>query len=345
MKAAASTTALLALLAAGCVPDFDTDLSRLTEPRLLAISSSPAEAPAEKEVTLTALVAVPEGTSAPRLDWTMCLARKPLTELGPVNPACLEPARGDGNVVELGEGLSVTTVIDKDVCKLFGPLRPSPMGGEGAGRPADPDVTGGFYQPFAARLGDTLSLAAVRIDCDLADVNRDDVIDYRKRYRSNENPRLTSVSWRDVDRVLEAEAPLEVRAGTKLSLRARWDECSTDSSCGDGLCTAFEDQTTCAEDCTGQLRGCSGSEPYVWYNRQTERVEPRREGITVAWFASRGGFRNEQTGVDEAQAAGTSYSDNVYDVGNEPGSATIWLVIRDSRGGQSWEIRHLEVTP
>ncbi len=337
----------LLVAATGCVPDFDTDLTKLTEPRLLAIASTPAEAPSLEEVTLTALVAVPEGATAPRLDWTMCLTRKPLTELGPVAPACLEPDDGSGKVLALGSGQTVQATIDKDVCKLFGPLRPSPQGGEGAGRPVDPDITGGFYQPFAAHWGQTQSLGAVRIDCDLADVNRDDALDYRRRYRRNQSPRIASVTRRDgTEQELAADdQPLSIRAGSKLALRASWDACSTESTCGDGLCTAFEDQTTCAEDCTGQPRGCSGSEPYVWYNHETERIEPRREGITVAWYASRGRFRDEQTGIEEEQAEGASSTDNVYEVGSEPGPATIWLVIRDTRGGQSWEIRHFEVTP
>ena len=338
------------LLGSACVPDFDTDLTRLTEPRLLAIASTPAETQAQKQVTLTALIAVPEGSSAPRLDWTMCLSRKPLTELGPVNPLCLEPDDGSGAVQNLGTGVSVTATLDKEVCKLFGPLRPSPMGGEAAGRPVDPDVTGGFYQPFAARFGATISLGAVRLDCDLANVNRDEVIAYRERYRVNENPRITDLSWLagGGTQTLESDdgvAPTQVRTGQALRLRASWDECNTESVCGDGLCTAFEDQTSCSEDCGGTLRGCTGAEPYVWYDRETESVAARREGVAVAWYASRGRFANEQTGLDEAQASSATSTENTYFTSDEPGPATIWVVIRDSRGGQSWEIRHFEVTP
>jgi hypothetical protein len=332
-----------------CVPDFDSDLSQLTAPRVLAIASSPAEAQAQKPVTLTALIAVPEGQRAPALDWTMCLSRKPLTELGPVNPRCLEPDDGSGAVLELGTETSVTAVLDKDVCKLFGPLRPSPIGGEGAGRPADPDVTGGFYQPFAVKLGGATSLGMVRLDCDLANVNRDEVLDYRKRYRVNENPRISEVARVASNRVeplgADESPSFEIKPGARVPLRASWDECSGESQCGDGLCTAFEDSTTCPADCTGALHGCTGAEPYVWYDREREHVEPRREGISVAWYASRGHFEAEQTGLDEAQAETQAFTENVYVAANEPGAATIWLVIRDTRGGQSWQIRHFEVTP
>jgi len=339
----------LAAFVTACVPEFDTDLSQLTEPRLLAISSTPAETQAQKPVTLTALVAVPEGQKAPALDWSMCLARKPLTELGPVNPLCLAGDDGSGAVLDLGHGLGAGATLDKDVCKLFGPLRPSPKAGEGAGRPADPDVTGGFYQPFVARLGRAASLGSVRLDCDLANVDRDQALAYRQQYRVNENPRLNSVArLADQDVKLlpsEDEPPLQIHTGDQLRLRAGWDECSSESRCGDGLCTAFEDQTSCPGDCSGTLHGCTGAEPYVWYDREREHVEPRREGISVAWYASRGHFENEQTGLDEAEVQTQSFSDNTYIPGSQPGPATLWLVVRDTRGGQSWEIRHLEVTP
>lgn len=348
-SALAPALALLAL-SSGCVPEFDTDLSALKQPRLLAISSDPAEAAALKPLTLSALVAVPEGQAAPRLNWTMCLARKPLTELGPVNPVCFGAANDEAGsqVVALGSGTHVAATLDKDICKLFGPLRPAPMGNEGAGRPADPDITGGFYQPFVAHFGDTTTLGSVRIDCDLANVDLQKSREYRKQYRANESPRISQITrlTESAAQPVEADAaPLQVHVGERLALRARWDECSTESRCGDGLCTANEDSTNCAEDCGGALKGCSGAEPYVWYNNQRQRIEPRREGITVAWYASRGHFEREQTGLDESETPDRSFTENTYIADAEPGPATLWLVIRDTRGGQSWEIRHLEVTP
>jgi hypothetical protein len=73
MKNRSTLTLVAALggaLLGGCVPDFATDLSELREPRLLAIASDPAEAGAGKPVRLTALVAVPPGSSSPPLDWS-----------------------------------------------------------------------------------------------------------------------------------------------------------------------------------------------------------------------------------------------------------------------------------
>lgn len=350
--------ALGGALLGGCVPDFATDLSELREPRLLAIASDPAEAGAGKPVRLTALVAVPPGSSPPPLDWSLCLARKSLTELGPINPLCLggsadEPeadaAGGEATHVSqiLGRGASAEGKLSADVCKLFGPLRPSPKPGEPAGRPVDPDITGGFYQPVIASLGGVPSLGAIRIDCDPTNLNRDDALAYRRRYRRNESPRLAALAIRTGSSRRELDAsPLEVKAGSNVELEASWDDCPDVSACGDGYCTADEDASSCPDDCTtGEVHGCAGAESYVWYNRESQRIEPRREAITVAWYASSGRFDSEQTGLAEPEAALHTSTGNVWRVGAVPGSATLWLVIRDSRGGQSWRQQPVLVAP
>ncbi|HEX2872752.1 MAG TPA: hypothetical protein VHP33_15930 [Polyangiaceae bacterium] len=339
----------LLTLSAACVPDFETDLSALRAPRLLAIASNPAETQGKKPATLTALVAVPEGETAPEVDWTLCLSRKPLTELGPVNPLCLEADDGSGAVASLGRGESVDTVLDQDVCKLFGPLRPSAMAGEPAGRPVDPDVTGGFYQPVVANLDGATSLGSIRIDCDPANLNRDDALEFRARYRVNENPKLSTVSISSggsdpVTLTDAADAPTEVRASSVVTFRAEWDACPVDSVCGDGLCTANEDSANCADDCAdGMAHGCTGAESYVWYDRERYRVEPRREGITVAWYASKGSFELEQTGLDEDQTGSRRSTSNSWRPGSAVGSATVWVVARDTRGGVSWRVQHFTI--
>jgi hypothetical protein len=353
--------ALNAALLVGCVPDFATDLSELRAPRLLAIASDPAETGAGKSVRLTALVALPDGASAAPLDWSLCLARKSLTELGPVNPLCLvgddEPVAGaDGAagaagvdeqepLQQLGSGPSVEGKLSADVCKLFGPLRPTPMAGEAAGRPVDPDITGGFYQPVVARLGGEPSLGAIRIDCDPTNLNRDDALAFRRQYRQNQNPRLSSLAIKRGDALVElGDEPASVTAGSSVELQAGWDTCPDASECGDGYCTAEEDASNCAADCTaGQAHGCAGAERYVWYNREAQKLEARREAISVAWYASSGHFESEQTGLEESETRSSTHTRNVWRVGDSPGNATLWIVIRDSRGGQSWRIQRSSI--
>lgn len=329
----------LPLLSVGaCVPEFDTDLSQIDAPRVLAIAASPAEAAGRQAVTLSALVVGPEGEPTPAVDWRVCLARKALTELGPVSPACLKPRPSAAEAPQLSSGATAELVLDQDVCRSFGPLRPTPKPGEPAGRPVDADVTGGFYQPVIGTLNDVITLGAVRIACDPINVNRDQALEYKERYRANEAPRIGGVTLAGdaVDEDTVTELPLDA-----ARLRVDWDECPTESACGDGLCTEREDRTTCAEDCTTP-KGCTGAEPYVWYDRENTRVAPRHEGISVAWYTSNGHFESEQTGLDENEAQRRHGTENVWHPAR-PGAATLWLVIRDTRGGLSWKTLRFNV--
>jgi hypothetical protein len=213
----------------------------------------------------------------------------------------------------------------------------------------DPDITGGFYQPIVASLDGVNSLGAIRIDCDPTNLNRDEAVAYRQQYRPNENPSLSAVSLisaaGDSVTLDETGEPTPVRAGSRLTVRASWDDCPSQSACGDGYCTTGEDGTSCAEDCSaGVVHGCTGAESYVWHNRESNRVEPRREGISVAWYASSGHFDAEQTGLSEREARSRRFTRNTWSVGQAHKTATLWLVIRDTRGGQSWRTFHFSVT-
>jgi hypothetical protein len=333
---------LLAASASACVPDFDDDLSRISEPQLLALRGTPAEAKENGDTVLQALVGVPDGEETPSVQFGLCLARKPLTQLGPINQDCLSANAPKDVLLPLGQGNRVDAKLPADACRLFGPLRPSEEAGKPSGRPVDPDVTGGFYQPFVARLGKQVSVGSVRIDCDLSAAGSEDSVKYRQQYRTNENPQLTHVA-RSGGGDLDEGVTEQVTADSNLQLDALWDACPSSSSCGDGFCTANEDPTSCAEDCLTP-HGCTGSERYVSYDSEKQAVIARREGITVAWFASRGHFGNEQTGLSEEEAADSTETHNTWSVGSEPGPATIWLVIRDTRGGQSWKTFHFEVS-
>ena len=83
---------LIAASAVACVPDFDDDLSKIDSPRLLALRATPAEAKENGDSELEALIAVPDGEEAPKVQFGLCLARKPLTQLGP-NGFTQEPSR------------------------------------------------------------------------------------------------------------------------------------------------------------------------------------------------------------------------------------------------------------
>lgn len=332
----------LLVLAVGCVPTFDDDLPLIQKPVVLSVQSEPAEVAPNQPVQLTALVAMPEvGATAPDVTWGLCLARKPLTELGPVNPICIQPpGAAKDSILGLGSGVSVTATVPADACRLFGPSLPEPMNGEPAGRPVDPDPTGGFYQPVGVTLAETgvTSLGAVRIFCPPSGLDQELGVAFNTNYRNNQNPSLDSIASLagSGESVAVPGEPEELRVshGQTLQFRASWSTCPSSPECGDGICGALEDKNNCASDCTVP-KGCTGAEPYAYFNPDARVLEPRHESIRVSWFATAGHFQNAVTGRDEDEFA-LSSTDNTWLAPAAPGKVRVWLVIRDSRGGQSF---------
>jgi len=324
---------------AGCVPELAADLSRVDAARVLAVRAEPAEAGPGEVVALTALVADAAGTveEAP-LTWALCMARRPLAELGPVARACLADEGDD--LQALGTGSTVMAEVPSDVCRLFGPEPPAASDGQPAGRPVDPDPSGGYYQPIRVRAEDDgLTLVQLRVACGLAGATQQQAAEFRRRYQANLAPRVAELGRVDGPALAEDEA-LVANAGEAVALRVGWPECPEQADCGDGLCTLGERVDRCAGDCAGVV-GCGGAETYLRLDPGALALEERREAIRVAWYASAGIFTSASTGraADERIAA----SDNVWTAPEEPGPATIWVVIRDDRGGASWRALAVEV--
>jgi hypothetical protein len=114
-----------------------------------------------------------------------------------------------------------------------------------------------------------------------------------------------------------------------LTFEARWDECPESDTCGDGVCGPEESRLSCSADCAEPV-GCRGAERYVWFNQQSRSLETRRESVRVAWYATAGSYEHERTGVEEDDPRPRSR--NVW-TAPLAGQATLWLVIRDARGG------------
>jgi hypothetical protein len=322
----------------GCVPEFDDDTSRVVSPRILALQASPAEVRdrVDETATVTALLAGPAASETPEIFWSLCVDRKPLSELGPVSARCIEsPEPGPEIAESLGTGNSVDVPIPETACQLFGPQRPDPKPGEPSGRPVDPDPTGGFYQPVLAWLGSTAVLGAVRLGCPLRD------IDFNRRYRPNENPALTALdAVRGDGSVLafEADEPVTLGAGERIRLRASWVACPAVDACGDGICGPDEAQTTCVDsgdDCAAP-RGCTGAERYVYFDGLAQSVTDRFEALSVSWYATDGTFDAPRTGGSaDAGADGGPGSSNGY-VAPGAGTVELWAIVRDDRGGTAW---------
>lgn len=343
MRALASTLLVL-VLAAGCLPDVDVDESRIVAPRVLAIRAIPAEAAPGETVRLEALHVGPEGRIVDGvLEWARCDARRPLAELGPVSPACL--AWEDPALVLLGFGASVEAAISRDACRLFGPDPPPAQPGEPAGRVVDPDVTGGYHQPVRVVSPDdaAIVLGEVRLSCGVAGATQAQAAELRQRRHANRAPEISTVFVQrgdGTDVLLDEATPLTVSRGESITMEAGWLECPESDACGDGICGADETSASCAEDCRVPSR-CSGAERFVRFDPIARALVVERESMRVAWYTTDGRFELERTGRGADDPA--PYASSRWIAPDAPGPVTVWMVIRDARGGVGWAERSLVV--
>ncbi len=348
----AAATAIVCAAAIGCAPELDDRASLVDEPRVLAIAATPAEQAPAKQVTFELLYAAPRGESAPDFAWAFCVERKPLSESGSVDPECLHPDAVA--LVQLGGGPSVAGTIPADACRVFGPDPPEAKAGEPAGRAADPDLSGGYYQPVRVRVagedGDDYVTGAVRITCGLPGATPEQAIEMTRRYRPNERPAVRSLSLvrggaaEEVPPDKEgAEPAATVKPGETVTWRAAWDACPSAPACGDGVCGVDEDAAGCADDCAVPA-GCAGAEQYVFFDPEAREVRERREAIRISWFATAGSFAFDRTGRSEDEAA-QSAADNEWTAPSEEGTVTLWAVIRDDRGGTGWQRYRVRIAP
>jgi hypothetical protein len=339
---AAVGVVLAAVSSAACEPTFDDRNSQVLERRVLAVRSMPAQARPMAEVKLSALVVEPTGTLksfAPK--WAFCNAPKPIAETNDVSDECLA---GSGDQFdELGRGAIVTGNVPDYACRLFGPSVPPSEPGQPPGRPKDADSTGSFYQPLRVIVpsADTpiVTLGQVGLTCQLTGLSGEQLSDYQKRARVNEHPELSNVLVG-----AQASTPLSIDDGgaepTRVSprqhvvLRATWPECPTEGVCGDGICNQDENAQDCEADCT-QPKGCHGAETFVYYDPETHLLEGRREAMRVSWFAGAGSFDDDHTGRREDELQ--TYSDATWTAPSQPGLAHLWVVLRDSRSGITWQ--------
>jgi hypothetical protein len=315
--AIALTTATCAAAAAGCKPNIDETTSLVTTPRILAVRSEPAEVPPDTPVTLSALYVDASGSiaNAP-IDWAFCDDRKPLVELGPVSPRCLQ-REGDW-FEQVGVGPQVTGSLPKLACRNFGPEVPPVIDKEPAGRPVDPDPTGGFYQPIRVDVmsssGEEKAIGRTRITCGVVGPSSDQLAELKQRSHPNVNPAIDSLHEATLGDLAPDDAspsqPNAVTAGQRLALRALW--------------------ATCAEGAPS----CTGAESYASFDVGAQAIIGRREAMRVSWFATGGAFEHDHTGRNEGES--DSFSENEWTAPSQASTVHLWLVVRDDRGGVGW---------
>jgi hypothetical protein len=331
-------TGLLALtgVVVACAPTLSDTASLITGPRILGVQSVPAEAAPKASLALTALVVDDKGpVTADAIHWDYCTARNPLANLGPVNPVCQE--YGNAALVPIGVGPQASGKIPDIACRQFGPEVPEPVNGQPAGRPVDPDATGGYYQPVSVFApssgGPVVGIYLARLTCGVSGAGPTQAAQYNSRYRFNENPQVMSLgaSGRTLD-VDSSGKTNSIPTGQKLQLTVTWPTCPVTDVCGDGVCGPDETKAECPKDCTVP-KGCAGAERYVNFDLTSQTVVDAREGIHVSWFATGGSFDLDRTGTDGSDTDTSSTN------GWQPpssGPVHLWVVLHDDRGGIGW---------
>lgn len=84
----------------------------------------------------------------------------------------------------------------------------------------------------------------------------------------------------------------------------------------------------------------TAAERYLYYDAVTQTLVQRREAMRLSWFATGGSLAADTSFVSEDQTA-TGVSTTWRTPG--PGLATLWLVLRDSRGGIAAEAVAIEI--
>jgi hypothetical protein len=344
--AAVGLVAALTPASLGCQPEFDDRASLIGTLRVLGVRSDPAEGAPDTTIQYTALVGDENGTRTDvPIDWAYCTLPKPVSETNDINVACFGTGPFIKPFASMGQSVSANIpLIPDNACNQFGPDIPN-IPGQPPGRPADPDSTGGYYQPIrlAVNRGDhyDFTVAETRLVCNLPGATGDVLLSYEKTYRVNENPEITSVvatsASGDIELQTEdmGDSGLVVSPGAAVHLTANWPACPTVPECGNGFCEANEDTMSCAEDCTTP-KGCSGTEAYVYFDLATRALVNRREAMRISWFANAGSFADDRTGRTEDEASETS-SGNTWTAPSTPRSVVMWVVLRDSRGGIGWK--------
>jgi hypothetical protein len=312
---------MLALALTACVPDRDDDESKVDAPRVIAIQMDPAEVAPRQRFTLRALYA---GGDSADLDWAFCGEQKPLSELGPISRECLAPD-GSGLAEPFANGLEAGGTMPPDACRLFGPDRPPPKDGEPAGRPVDPDPSGGYYQPIALfDYGeDSASLYEARVSCSLPGVTREQFTEWTQNYVRNRNPEIDAIDvtiGREVQPLDFEGEPLVVRRGRAAELRVWAPACGRE---------------------VDPDAACGGAEPYLYFDVGKREIVTRRETLRASWFAEAGSFRDSRTEL--GRNADGSSSTNVWTAPSRAATVRMWVVLRDDRGGVAWRTYTFQV--
>jgi hypothetical protein len=306
--------------AVGCKPDLGAPQSLIAGPAILAIRGTPPEATEGGLITYDALTVDVTGTvAAPQISWAQCLLPNPPSNGNDVSNACLGIPDDSATPAP-----TFMAAIPTDACTLFGPQAPPPMKGQPPMRPADPDTTGGFYQPVRATWqtdagASLLAFALERITCRLGNAPTDIAAQYAANYTANANPMLADLLLDPAGAATSLyaagqtapPAAASVPAGSPVTLQADW--------------------------------GAESAETFLVWNVVSLTLDMQRESLRLSWFATGGSFEHDVTG--RGQTDTETFAENVWTAPTTPGPVYFWTVLRDDRGGVDFAATEIDVTP
>jgi hypothetical protein len=289
--------------------------------RILAVAATPAEAAPGTMTSYSALVVGDQAAMAQNsVDWAFCNLEKPLSDLNDVDEHCFTGYTATTPfLVEIGLGPYAQGKLPTTGCSLFGPDVPPAMPMMPPGRPSDPDLTGGYYQPVRLILeyqgATVLAAEESRIQCGLPGATSDTLAQFKMEYKPNQNPAIAGIAA-----VIDGTpSPIGMggtaSVGGAFTLRVSWQACPSTSGCG--------------------------SETYPYFDPLSQMITMRREAMSVAWYATDGSFASDTTGRTETDEA--TYLDNTWTAPATAETVTFWVVLRDSRGGVTWAEFSLDV--
>lgn len=176
-------------------------------------------------------------------------------------------------------------------------------------RPRDPDSTGGYYQPLRADLaGSDSAFELARIHCDSANAGAAAATAFAAAYKLNLNPQLSGITATMNGSAVALDA---IPTGARVSLEASWPAAS--------------------------------AETFAYFDPVSQAVTTQREAMQVAWYSSGGTLDTESTGRASDDMATTT--DDGFDAPGAAGTVSLWVVLRDSRGGVDFTEVDLTVGP
>jgi hypothetical protein len=83
----------------------------------------------------------------------------------------------------------------------------------------------------------------------------------------------------------------------------------------------------------------SSAESYVSFEPSTQSILPRRESMEVTWWATSGTLTTPRTFISEQDAGMITQATTM--LVNASNTGTVWVVLRDARGGVDWAMLSL----